>query len=161
MEAAIAARLTQRLTEFAPDIGRASAALAELDCLLSLAIAARELNLCRPQVRKWTPWGAGEWQLGWRTGTCGRNAQLLLLQYPRHQLGRMLLIMSHDRVLVEVPPLCLQLSRANELRIVGGRHLLTEQVWWVGPCGGSCSAAYSGRDFFGEFTSRQTIFVLC
>lgn len=52
MEAAIAARLTQRLTEFAPDIGRASAALAELDCLLSLAIAARELNLCRPQVRR-------------------------------------------------------------------------------------------------------------
>lgn len=51
MEAAIAARLTQRLAEFGPELARASAALAELDCLLSLAIAARDLNLCRPQAR--------------------------------------------------------------------------------------------------------------
>ncbi len=63
MEAAIASRLTQRLAEFAPDIGRASAALAELDCLLSLAIAARELNLCRPQVRQAAGGPVGDSQL--------------------------------------------------------------------------------------------------
>lgn len=67
MEAAIAARLTQRLAEFAPDISRASAALAELDCLLSLAMAARELNLCRPQASGCGSGGGapGQEAMGW------------------------------------------------------------------------------------------------
>ena len=51
LEASIACQLTQRLSEFRAEIGRAAAAAAELDCILSLADAARDLRLCRPQVR--------------------------------------------------------------------------------------------------------------
>ncbi|EFN56890.1 hypothetical protein CHLNCDRAFT_144556 [Chlorella variabilis] len=69
MEAGIACQLIARLAPYAPDIAAAGEAVAELDCILGLAEAARHLNLCRPQ-----------------------------------------------------------LTRANELRIEGGRHLLTEQL---------------------------------
>jgi DNA mismatch repair ATPase MutS len=50
MEAGIACQLTRRLAEHAAAIAAASEAVAELDCVLSLAQAARDLNLCRPQV---------------------------------------------------------------------------------------------------------------
>lgn len=50
MESAIACRLTARLAQFAHDVARAGEAAAELDCLLSLAAAARDMGLCRPQV---------------------------------------------------------------------------------------------------------------
>lgn len=51
MESSIACQLTARLAEFAPEVAAASEAVAELDCLLALALAARNLNLCRPEVR--------------------------------------------------------------------------------------------------------------
>ncbi len=50
MESSIACQLTARLAEFAPEVAAASEAVAELDCLLALALAARNLNLCRPEV---------------------------------------------------------------------------------------------------------------
>ena len=42
----------QRLGEFASDIRHASEAVGELDCLLSLALAAREYNLRRPELTR-------------------------------------------------------------------------------------------------------------
>jgi hypothetical protein len=42
--------LVQRLGELGGAIRHASAAVAELDCLLSLALAAREHNLRRPEL---------------------------------------------------------------------------------------------------------------
>lgn len=52
MELGIATQLTARLAEFAPALAAAWLSLAELDCLLSLADAARELGLCRPQLMR-------------------------------------------------------------------------------------------------------------
>ncbi|GAB4818643.1 hypothetical protein N2152v2_005689 [Parachlorella kessleri] len=51
-QVSICAQLVQRLGEFAADIRHASEAVGELDCLLSLALAARELNLRRPQLTR-------------------------------------------------------------------------------------------------------------
>ena len=53
MEAGIACQLIARLAPYAPDIAAAGEAVAELDCILGLAEAARHLNLCLPQVRRW------------------------------------------------------------------------------------------------------------
>eukprot|EP00887_Chlorella_sp_A99_P001023 scaffold14.g1023.t1 len=57
MELGIATQLTARLAgaqraAFAPALAAAWLSLAELDCLLSLADAARELGLCRPQLMR-------------------------------------------------------------------------------------------------------------
>lgn len=65
MEASIACQLTARLAEFGLDIARAAEAAAELDCVLALAAAARDLNLCRPQVQPAGPaQGMHRWCLG-------------------------------------------------------------------------------------------------
>jgi hypothetical protein len=44
--------MVQRLGEFGGAIRHASEAVAELDCLLSLSLAAREHNLRRPELTK-------------------------------------------------------------------------------------------------------------
>lgn len=50
MERSLACQVIARLAAFAPEISQAAEAASELDCILALAAAARELNLCRPQV---------------------------------------------------------------------------------------------------------------
>ncbi|KAL4443274.1 hypothetical protein ABPG75_011011 [Micractinium tetrahymenae] len=52
MEHSLACQVIARLAAFAPEVGRAAEAAAELDCILALAAAARELNLCRPQLTR-------------------------------------------------------------------------------------------------------------
>lgn len=49
-QASICTELIKRLLQFGPALIAASAAVAELDCLCSLAAAARELGYCRPQL---------------------------------------------------------------------------------------------------------------
>jgi DNA mismatch repair ATPase MutS len=51
MEAGIACNVVRRLAEHSAHVAAACEAAAELDCLLSLALAARQLNLSRPTVR--------------------------------------------------------------------------------------------------------------
>jgi DNA mismatch repair ATPase MutS len=50
MEAGVAGQLTRRLCEHSAALAAAAEAVAELDCVLALAEAAADLNLCRPQV---------------------------------------------------------------------------------------------------------------
>lgn len=50
MQASICTELIKRLLQFGPALTAASTAVAELDCLCSLAAAARELNYCRPHL---------------------------------------------------------------------------------------------------------------
>jgi hypothetical protein len=50
LQASICTELIKRLLQYGPALTAASAAVAELDCLCSLAAAARELGYCRPQL---------------------------------------------------------------------------------------------------------------
>lgn len=50
MQASICTELIKRLLQFGPALTAAAGAVAELDCLCSLAAAARELGYCRPQL---------------------------------------------------------------------------------------------------------------
>jgi hypothetical protein len=50
MQAGICAELIRRLLEYGPALHQAAAAVAELDCLVSLAATARDLGYCRPQL---------------------------------------------------------------------------------------------------------------
>lgn len=56
MEHSLACQVIARLAAFAPEIAQAAEAASELDCILALAAAARELNLCRPQVQAVDGW---------------------------------------------------------------------------------------------------------
>ena len=111
-------------------------ALAILDCLLSLAIGARELNLCRPQVRRVAGGPASDSYVACNTAA----ASLGLLQRTHwpvafNVVSKTVADASAADALTEFRLYsCFptQLTRANELRIVGGRHLLAEQVRrWV------------------------------
>lgn len=79
MEHGLACQVIARLAVFAPEVAQAAEAASELDCILALAAAARELNLCRPQVaylgvagRGWCGGGLG-WRLGGRAWWRLRN----------------------------------------------------------------------------------------
>lgn len=50
VQASICTELIKRLLQFGPALTAAAGAVAELDCLCSLAAAARELGYCRPQL---------------------------------------------------------------------------------------------------------------
>ena len=50
MQASICTELIKRLLQFSPQLHKAAAAVAELDCLISLAVAARDLNYIRPEL---------------------------------------------------------------------------------------------------------------
>jgi len=50
LQASICTELIKRLLQYGPALTAASTAVAELDCLCSLAAAARELGYCRPQL---------------------------------------------------------------------------------------------------------------
>lgn len=50
MQASICTELIRRVLQFSPMLHQASAAAAELDCLVSLALVARELNYTRPTL---------------------------------------------------------------------------------------------------------------
>jgi DNA mismatch repair protein MutS len=50
LQTSICTELIRRLLAYAPPLHAASAAVAELDCLLSLATAAREHNYVRPEL---------------------------------------------------------------------------------------------------------------
>lgn len=52
MQGSICTELIQRLCEFRPCLNRAIAVAAEVDCLMSLALAARQHHYTRPLLTK-------------------------------------------------------------------------------------------------------------
>jgi len=52
MQGSICTELIQRLCEYRPHLNRAVAVAAEVDCLMSLALAAREHHYTRPLLTK-------------------------------------------------------------------------------------------------------------
>ena len=85
MQGSICTELIQRLGEYRPHLNRAVAVAAEVDCLMSLALAAREHHYTRPILTKdnvlhikqgesHTGYNAPDWRSGiaWRRSACSQ-----------------------------------------------------------------------------------------